>query len=124
MKICIPVEMKQGDRPVVYGHFGSAPFFIIFDLEKNESKVIKNGNMHHVHGACNPVQLLAGEGVSAVVCGGMGVRAVNILNSEGIRVFRSGSGTIKAVAEAFRNNSLEEITAENACANHSCGGKR
>ena len=33
MKICIPVETSSGMKSLVYGHFGSAPYFAIYDME-------------------------------------------------------------------------------------------
>ena len=38
MKICIPTETGDGTSAQVYGHFGSAPYFTICDLEDEPSK--------------------------------------------------------------------------------------
>jgi predicted Fe-Mo cluster-binding NifX family protein len=33
MKICFPVESDKGLDSEVFGHFGSAPTFVVFDTE-------------------------------------------------------------------------------------------
>ena len=38
MKICIPTETNSGKEAMVYGHFGSAPFFTIFDTANKSSR--------------------------------------------------------------------------------------
>ena len=34
MKVCFPVEKNEGINSVVYGHFGSAPAFVMVDTER------------------------------------------------------------------------------------------
>lgn len=36
MKICFPVSKVNGMESEVYGHFGSAPSFVVIDTEFNE----------------------------------------------------------------------------------------
>lgn len=50
MKVCVPVQENKGLDSVAYDHFGSAPFFLIHDLESNETQIIQNGDLHHAHG--------------------------------------------------------------------------
>ncbi len=38
MKICFPVNSENGLDSIVFNHFGSAPFFIIFDTELKSFK--------------------------------------------------------------------------------------
>lgn len=120
MKLCIPVEKSKDGKTNVYGHFGSAPYFLIFDTEANTSKLIENGNMHHSHGTCNPLLALSDEKIDAVVTGGMGGRAVMKLNENGIKVFRYSGQPLEELEKLYRAGSLDEITAANACAHHDC----
>ena len=85
MKICIPTETGDGKTAQVYGHFGSAPFFTIYDTDAKSIEVVDNANKHHEHGTCNPVAALRGRAVDVVVTGGMGARAVMMLNAQGIK---------------------------------------
>ena len=50
MKICFPVEKEFGIESKVYGHFGSAPMFIVVESETNEVQIINNRDIEHVHG--------------------------------------------------------------------------
>ena len=70
MKICIPTETGEGKTASVYGHFGSAPYFTIYDTEAQSLEIVENANTHHEHGTCNPVAALQGRAVDVVVTGG------------------------------------------------------
>ena len=120
MRICIPTETKEGKSARVYGHFGSAPFFTVYDTEKDTIEVIDNSNQHHSHGMCHPMGALTGKKIDAVVCGGMGARAVQKLNEDGIKAYRAVTGTVANITSEFIKGGLEEITIENACAQHGC----
>jgi predicted Fe-Mo cluster-binding NifX family protein len=88
MKICVPTKTKDGKTAEVYEHFGSAPFFTIYDTESKTVEVIDNSNQHHDHGMCQPLNALANQHIDVVVTGGMGARAVQKLNEGGIKTFR------------------------------------
>jgi len=120
MKICIPTESGEGKTASVFGHFGSAPYFTIYDTDTLALEIVENGNSHHEHGACNPVAALQGRAVDVVVTGGMGARAVMMLNAQGIKVFRAVSGTVATIIGNFSSQELEELTVNNACASHGC----
>ena len=36
----------------VYGHFGSAHYFVVVDTEENSTEMIKNPDRDHLHGHC------------------------------------------------------------------------
>ncbi len=120
MKICIPTETNEGLAAVVYGHFGSAPFFTVVDTESNLVEVIENANQHHAHGMCQPMGALTGKNVDAVVTGGMGARAVQKLQEGGIKVYRAIPGSVADIVSQYAKGGLQEITVENACAQHGC----
>jgi len=120
MKICIPTETNEGKQAGVYGHFGSAPYFTIYDTEKDSVEIIDNTNQHHSHGTCHPMGVLTGKNIDAVVCGGMGSRAVQKLNESRIKTYRAIPGTVANIAEQFKKGGLDEITVDNACAQHGC----
>ena len=120
MRLCIPTETENGKSAQVYGHFGSAPFFTIYDTEKDAVEIIKNNNEHHAHGMCQPLAALNGQDVDAVVCGGMGARAVQMMNHGGVKAYRAVQGTVADIAGQFSKGSLAEITVDNACSHHDC----
>ena len=121
MKICFPVETEQGLDSKVFGHFGSAPTFILVDLESEKVSAIKNDNSGHVHGNCSPVNALDGNSVEALVVGGMGTGAINKLNAMGIKVFKAESELVKENLSLYREQKLPELTIEHGCGGHSGG---
>ncbi len=120
MKICIPIKDNRGMDSLLSDHFGSAPGFLILDNESGKFEVIDNANEHHSHGMCQPLNALAGQKIDAIVCRGMGARAVLKLNQAGVRAFRADAATVRQLAEKHKDGEFEEITAQNACANHGC----
>jgi len=120
MKLCIPTKTDDGKAAKVHEHFGSAPYFVIYDTETDTAEVINNINQHHSHGMCQPLSSLGGKKIDAVVCSGMGARAVQKLNEGGIRAFRAIPGTVENIASQFLKGSLKEITAADACTQHGC----
>lgn len=120
MKICIPTETDRGLKEKVFAHFGSAPYFLIYDTDKATFEIINNRDQHHIHGMCHPLKALEDKKINAVVCGGMGARAVQKLNEGGIRAYRASVETIEELIKRYKDEALEEITVDNACTNHSC----
>jgi predicted Fe-Mo cluster-binding NifX family protein len=121
VKIAIPVEDSRGLESLVYGHFGSAPCFLVYDSGSGAASVVDNGQLAHEHGHCNPIAVLAGQRVDAVVTGGIGGRALELLQAARIRVYQAASaGTAAQTLKSFQENRLEEITSS-ACCSHEPG---
>jgi predicted Fe-Mo cluster-binding NifX family protein len=121
MKICFAVEKDEGMKSAVYGHFGSAPLFVMVDTESGDFASVGNRDMVHVHGACNPIAALGGRGVDAVVVGGIGAGALNKLNSEGIQVYASRAETIAENVDLLKEGKLPVLTLQHSCAGHAGG---
>ncbi len=120
MRLCVPTTTAEGAKALAYEHFGSAPHFTIVDTATGSYEVVGNDSQHHEHGACHPMGMLDGRKIDAVVCAGMGARALQRLNEGGIRVFRTIPGTVEEVVKKFGAGQLEEMTLENACGQHRC----
>lgn len=118
MKVCFPVMENQGMASRVYGHFGSAPGFVVVDMTTGEVTALNNNDRIHQHGACNPVAGLGGHRVDAVVVGGIGGGALYKLNAVGMRVFRAYEGTIAENLEMLRANNLPEFLPGHTCGGH------
>ena len=118
MKVCFPVEENQGLQSQVYGHFGSAPGFVVVDMTTHEITAINNSDKIHQHGACNPVAGLDGHQVDAIVVGGIGGGALHKLNSAGMRVFQAQEGTIAENIALFQTNDLPEYLPGHTCGGH------
>jgi len=118
MRLCFPVEADNGVDSAIFGHFGSAPLFIVYDTESEKIDMIDNGNLEHVHGQCSPLQALDGNMIDAIVVGGIGAGAIQKLNAMGIIVYQACQGTVKSNLDLFKSNSLSEITRDQACRQH------
>jgi predicted Fe-Mo cluster-binding NifX family protein len=122
MKICFPVQKDEGLDSSVYNHFGSAPFFMLVDTEKNSLATISNHDQHHAHGACNPMKALDNQQVDAVVVGGIGAGALSRLNQMGISVHQSQAATVRDNITLFTSRQLPVLTMQGCCGGHSKDG--
>jgi len=122
MKICFPVQKNEGLGSTVYNHFGSAPIFMVVDMETKNISSISNSDQHHAHGACNPMKALNNQQVDAIVVGGIGAGALTRLNQMGITVHRAQAETIEANMALFAQKSLPVLTAQGCCGGHSKDG--
>jgi predicted Fe-Mo cluster-binding NifX family protein len=121
MKVGFAVQTNQGFESEVYDHFGSAPAFIIVDTEGKEVLTVDNKDLHHVHGACNPIMALDGKSVDAMIVGGIGAGALTKLNALGIRVYGAGASTVKENLTLLGENKLQELSVYNSCRSHQGG---
>lgn len=122
MKLAFPVEDENGLDSIVYGHFGSAPAFVIVDDKTIDFSVIKNTDQHHSHGMCNPLKASGNQIVDAVVVGGIGMGALMRLNNVGIKVFKGNAGsTVKEHIEMYKKGILLEFLPTDTCAGHGSG---
>ena len=121
MKVGFAVQTNEGIESKVYDHFGSAPAFIIIDTQGKEIVNVDNKNLHHVHGACNPIMALDGKNVDAMVVGGIGAGALTKLNASGIKVYGSGASTVKENLSLLGENKLQELSVNNSCRSHQGG---
>ena len=123
MKVGFAVQVNQGLESTVYDHFGSAPAFIIVDTELKQIFTVDNSDANHVHGACNPVAALGGNGLDALVVGGIGAGAIMKLNALGVKVYSSGAPTVNENIALLEENRLQELSMNDSCKSHEgqCG---
>ncbi len=120
MRICIPVEEFKGLESVAYGHFGSAPYFLIYDSETKEIKGISNGDLGHEHGKCQPLKAIEGEKVDFALVGGIGKGALLKLEAEGIKVYRAEPLSAEENIRLFGEDKLQRIGVQNSCTHDHC----
>jgi len=121
MKICVPVEVNEGLDSKPFGHFGSAPMFVVCDLESGDISTINNGDLGHEHGKCQPIKALSGNVVDAVIVGGIGQGAIIKLNSMKIKVYRAQGKTIEENLNLLKENKLQEFPTNHTCSHDGCG---
>ncbi len=121
MKICFPVVENQGFESEVYGHFGSAPLFIVVDTATKGIKSLNNGDEHHKHGACQPIKALGGQEIDAIVVGGIGGGALMGLNQAGLVVYQAQGITIADNITCLAQEELSILTPAQTCGGHAHG---
>lgn len=112
MKIAIATDGRTL-RSSIDPRFGRCPYFLIVDSETNEFEVVKNKADRFARGVgISTSQMVANKGVKAVFAGNFGPNAINVLSSNGIKVFGGLSGMkAKKALEQFQKGKLKEMTA-------------
>ncbi len=118
MKICFPVESDNGLTSTIFSHFGSAPFFVVYDSEDKCVSTINNQDLGHIHGQCNPMKALNNKMMDAIIVGGIGGGAITGLNNMGIKVYKAVKGTIQENIDQFMGDDLMEMTMAHTCGGH------
>ena len=117
MKIAIPTTGKKGLEDQVFPHFGRAPTFTIVDTETLEVELRENVSEHF--GGMGKAPTIVGEaGAEALLCSGIGPRAITMFEGLGIRVFTGAAGTVRDSVEAFKQGRFHEATDKDACIEH------
>jgi predicted Fe-Mo cluster-binding NifX family protein len=116
VKIAFPSQDDKGAESAVFGHFGSASYFIIVESEDGAVETVVNQDREHTHGNCQPLKALGGRRVDAVVVGGIGAGALRGLRAGGIKVYRGVEGTVKENLALIKARHLPEFTIDQTCA--------
>ena len=105
MKIAVPSSSSNVDA-----HFGHCEYFTVFTTNEKNEIVAEEKVMSPAGCGCksNIVHTLSQMGVSVMLAGNMGEGAVNVLNSQGIRVLRGCSGNVKTVTEQWLAGTLKD----------------
>jgi predicted Fe-Mo cluster-binding NifX family protein len=87
-------------------HFGHAPFFGVYDVQKNELKIIEN-NLDHLDMNKSPIdQIQEKVNPTIIFAKGIGRRAINIIEEKGLKL---RTGNYLTVGEAIENlNDLDD----------------
>ena len=120
MKICIPTVDEAGRASRISDHFGSARWLTLVDSVTGEARSVANRDRGHVPGSCDAADSLSGLGAEAVICMGIGRRALGSLTRAGIQVFVTESGTVGEAVAEYEMDILAPLVDEDACR----GGRR
>jgi predicted Fe-Mo cluster-binding NifX family protein len=115
MRIAIPTMTADGLDAPVSPHFGHAPYLTMVDRETGRATAMPSPGHE---GNRTPAQAIAESGVQAVLCGGIGGRAVQILNAAGIQVYVGAAGTVAEALAAHGRGEIQPATEESSCHAH------
>jgi len=106
MKIAVPVTKENQ----IDSHFGHCESYGVFTIsEKNEIVEIKSLGSPEGCGCKSDIaSVLASDGVSIMLAGGIGGGAINVLNNSGIEVIRGCSGDATEVVKLYLSGKVED----------------
>jgi predicted Fe-Mo cluster-binding NifX family protein len=119
MNLCFPVLKDEGTEGQIFGHFGSAPSYLIYNPNTKESRLVPNTKHDNESGKCDPVSSIRNEQVEAVITIGIGANALIKLNQAGIKVFEASGEIINANIDGYASQSLLEYVSTHVCQGHS-----
>lgn len=117
----IAVSHENGE---VFQHFGHSEQFKLYEVENGKvlnSHLLDSSDSGHSALA----ELLAGEKVDILICGGIGDGAKQALMQHNIRVFGGVTGQADSSVEALLNGTLDydpNVCCTHHGEGHSCGG--
>lgn len=105
MKIAVTAEGNSSES-VFDTRFGRASWFMVYDTEnKNWFSVDNSENLNAAHGAgTQSAQNIINMGVSVLVTGHCGPKAQSVLQSAGVEVFETDSGTVSEALSGFMSS--------------------
>jgi len=112
MKIAVTAQGTDLNA-VVDPRFGRAKYFIVVDLETQESSAVDNQvNLNASQGAgIQAGRKVVELGVQAVITGHVGPKAFATLEAGGIEIYNGASGTVAEAIEQYKTGKLQPAQA-------------
>lgn len=120
-KLAVPSLGEGGLDAERSGHFGQCDCFTIVDIVDGKlTEVSILDNPPHESGGClRPVQLLADQGVDAIIAAGMGGRPLAGFNEANITVlFENQTPNVGKAATLAAEGDLPVMSLDQACNHH------
>jgi predicted Fe-Mo cluster-binding NifX family protein len=119
--VAVPSVGEGGLEARRSSHFGKSPCFTLVELTQGQVgdvRIVPNGG--HSEGGCRAAaQLLASEGASTLVAGGIGARPLAVLNEAGIEVYYDKQRkTVAEAIAALAAGELQPIELDQTCSHH------
>ena len=113
-KIAIPVNESNQ----IEDHFGQCNFYGVFTVsDNNEVQKIESIESEKGCGCkSNIASVLAENGVSVMLAGGIGTGAINVLNNNNIEVIKGCSGNIEDIVNKYLKGEI--IDSGESCSGH------
>ncbi len=113
-RIVIPVDANNGSETLLCEHFGRAAFFAIAEYEGDASSTkfeFVPNQSNHFGGRGTPAENMIALKPDAVIAGGMGRKAIAMMQEARIPVMRGKSDVpISALVNEFAADTLDELT--------------
>lgn len=90
---------------MISSHFGQSETFEIYEVNQNELSFIESKKApEHTHGSLP--NFLVSSDIELLICGNLGVRAIQILNANGVDVLSGAEGYVDDVINQFAKGTL------------------
>ena len=110
MIIAVPLETSEGLDSLICEHFGSAPFYAVCDTDSGKLQIVENSNRGHEQ-----------NNIEAVLCKGIGARAIGRLRMLNIDVYvAEGLSTLSEALDSCKRGVMRKVEAQDACQAHDC----
>ena len=107
MKICITAQENNLESPVD-PRFGRCKYFIIVDPDTLQFQALANESLDATGGAgIKSGQLMAENGVGAVLTGNVGPNAFSTLQAAGINIIVGVTGTVRQAIEKYKKQEFK-----------------
>lgn len=116
--VAVPSAMPGGLEAPVGEHFGHCEIYTLVEIGgEGVLSVSTLPGVPHEHGGClAPVQYLAGQGVKALIAGGMGMRPLMGFKQMGIEVYHGGGAeSVEHAVKALLEGRLQRFSTEFTC---------
>ncbi len=103
MRVVVAIETDQALQSPVSGHFGHAPFFLLAEIEQGALQswsVSANPYVQHHEPGQIPAYINT-LGAQAMICGGMGRRAISFFEQYGIKTAVLPQGSAGVAIEKY-----------------------
>ena len=117
LKIAIPTEDSKGLDGMTAMHFGRSKTYTIIN-EKGELIEVIDNSGEHMGGNIPPPEILKKNGIAALICKGLGPKALNLFEEFGIDVFICQENTVKDMFNSWKSKRLSKATKEETCKEH------
>jgi predicted Fe-Mo cluster-binding NifX family protein len=106
----------------IYGHFASAPFFLLVDTAAGEASVVANCDPEQPYAGCNPFSALRGRELAGIVVGGIGDESLRVMNLCGHRVYQAQTASVALSVALFEKKELSELLVQQSHLEGRCSG--
>jgi predicted Fe-Mo cluster-binding NifX family protein len=113
MRICIPTQSDTLSDARICPHFGKAEYHLVLE---NQEEVARHNRDDRPSEGCAPIDWILQQGVTHVVCLGIGDGAYRRLQAGGVTVLHAGKHRwIRDAARAACDQELEPFQPRHLC---------
>jgi len=121
MKVAVTASAPSLDT-TVDPRFGRCAYFVVVDPETMQFEGLENVNAGSPQGAgIATAQMIAGNGVEAVLTGNCGPNAYQALEAAGVKVVTGVTGTIREAVEGYRSGRYQPTSQPNVASHYGMG---